>query len=236
MNTSGDDKTAASNWLVHQWIVAGIVSASARFIPIPFVDDAVRSQCRRFVVSRTLSSHQPAIPIDRLKPYYSDGEGCLQGCLGMALKAPIKLLLFPIRKIASVLTSIHSVPIEVLRLVLLGRTLDRYLSAGRLSGDPLQSAQMRRAFEGAFARMDFRVVRAGMADALSSVRGWKTAATGLAKKLAGRRSVESEELESPPEVEQGAQEIQVFLDRPDTLALFAEFDRRFDELMSAESR
>jgi hypothetical protein len=229
MNTPKPSDTF--DWLTHQWIVAGIVSASARFIPVPFVDDVVRDQCRKFVVSRTLASHESDVSLDRLKPYYFSSGGCLGGCTSMVVKAPLKLLLFPIRKIALVLTSVREVPMEVMRMVLLGRTLDRYLRDGKLAGDAQQSAKMRAAFEESFARMDWRVIKAAMADALSSVGNWKPSATESARQVAGRRKVASEGFETSKDVEAGAQKIQDILDRPETLRLFAEFDRRFDDLM-----
>ena len=90
-----------SSSLLHHWVVAGIVSASSRFIPIPFVDDVVRDQCRRYVVSRTLAAHETELTTKDLKPFYDGGGGCLGGCVGMVVRAPLKLLLFPIRKVVA---------------------------------------------------------------------------------------------------------------------------------------
>ena len=53
-------------WLTHQWVAAGIVSAASRFIPVPFVDDLVRSRCRRFAVSRTLAAYEQEAMLDDL--------------------------------------------------------------------------------------------------------------------------------------------------------------------------
>lgn len=39
------------------------------FIPIPFIDDIVRTQCRPFVVSRTLESAGRETPPTDLKPF-----------------------------------------------------------------------------------------------------------------------------------------------------------------------
>ena len=218
-----------SSSLLHHWIVAGIVSASARFIPIPFVDDAVRDQCRRYIVSRTLAAHETELTTEDLKPFYDSGSGCLAGCMGTLLKAPLKLLLFPIRKSIAIVTSVRGVPMEVTRTVLMGRTLDRYLSERNIIATPEDTAMMRAAFEASFKRMDFRMVRAAIGDALSGFSGWKNGAVESAKAVAGPKDAEQDGLDATEDVEAGASKVEEVMQRPDTLRLFAEFDQRFDE-------
>jgi hypothetical protein len=222
-----------SSPLVHQWIVAGLISASARFIPLPFVDDLVRVQCRRFVVSRTLSAHRATVTLEELKPYYNVGSGCLAGCAAVAVQVPLKLLFFPIRKLLAVVTSIRGVPLDVLQVVLLGRTLDRYLRDGKIphATEPTAAtaARLGAAFNEAFVRMDFHVVRAAVSDALASVSGWRAAATAEAKQLVKEPALTAEPIEPPPQVDTGAARVQEVLTRPETLELFAQFDRRVDE-------
>ena len=219
------DANDTSTWLTHQWVVAGIVSSASRFIPIPFVDELVRDQCRKFVVSRTLSAHGRDDPLTDLKPYYATNSGCVAGCLVTLAKAPIKLLLFPVRKIIALLTSVRGVPLEIMRMVLLGRTLDRQLRMNANSTTAQQAAQMRIAFDESFARMDFHVIRAAMADALSNVSGWKTA------EIVDSSDITDRQIESGPKVDASATQVQQVLDRPETLELFVEFDQRFDDAM-----
>ena len=221
--------------LVHQWTVAGLVASSARFIPIPFVDDLVREQCYRFVVSRTLAIQPDAGSMDDWKLYYTTGGGCISGCVAKLLRAPLKLLLFPIRKIVTVLTSVRGVPLEIMRTVLLGRTLHRLIVDRDRPPTAAEAAQMRRAFEEAFARMDFRIVRATMIDALRSVSGWKSAAIQMAKRIARTDQIDDEAIRTEPSVEDGATRVQNVLERPETLELFAAFDRRFDETLRLET-
>jgi hypothetical protein len=221
----------AGSWLVHQWVVAGIVSAAARFLPVPFVDDVVRNQCRRFVVSRTLAAHGRSESLDQLAPYYvAAGDGCLAGCLTSTVRATTKLVLFPVRKIVALVTSARGVPLEILRVVLLGRTLDRQLQKGEI--DAARAARLRVAFEQAFARLDLRVVRALTNDALSSVSGWRKAAVDSARRVLGSPDDPDVVQKAEPTVEAGAAEIQQALDRPEMLELFAEFDRRVDEALA----
>ncbi len=225
--------TIPSNpWLTHQWVAAAIVSAASRFIPIPFVDDLVRDRCHRFVVSRTLAAYQQSSLLDDLKPFYGNRRGWFSGMASKVAKAPIKLLVFPIRKALAIATSVRGVPLEVMRTVLLGRTLERYLKTERLSGDAEQAAKMQAAFDESFKRMDFRVVKAAIADALTSVDGWKSAAIKSAKQVVESEDASWEELDVESKGGFGTSEVQAALDRPETLQLFAEFDLRFDQAMS----
>lgn len=220
-----------NEWLTRQWIAAGLVSASVRFVLAPFVDNFVRDRCHKFAVSRTLVAHESEESLDRLNPYYFSSGGHLGGCSSMTIKAPMRLLLFPFRKSVLVMTSVRGAALEVMRTVLLGRTLDRYVRAGTLSGRPAEAARMTTALDDAFARMDLRVVKSSMADALSSVDNWKVAATETAKLIADRRQAMSERLATSTDIENGATKAQKAFDRPETLRLFAEFDRRFDDRM-----
>jgi len=220
---------------LHFWVVAGMVSGAARFLPVPFVDDIVRDQCRRLVVSRTLAAHGTNIQTKDLKSYYASDGGCLVGCVGLAAKVPLKLLLFPIRKVVAIVTSVRGVPLEIVRMVLLGRTLDRYLREKRLQTGEIPSVAMREAFDDSFSRMDFRMVRAAMNDALASVGGWKTAAMDFARKAANGRDTESEDWKTSAEVNDGARRIEAILERPEMLTLFADFDQRFDAAMRERS-
>lgn len=222
----------ADAWLVHQWVVAGIVSAASRFVPIPYVDDMVRGRCRQYVVARTLAAHGRSELLDDVEPLYDSnaGKGCLGGCLGTAMKAPVKLLLYPVRKIVALVTSVRGVPLEIMRVVLLGRTLDRQLRKGEVDTD--SAVKMRAAFDESFARMDFRVVKAAMNDALSSVSGWKQAAMESARQIIGQDDAPDVVADARAPVDDGARQVQQALDRPDVLELFAEFDQRFDEALA----
>jgi len=229
-HTSPSATTEPSAWLVNQWVIAGIVSAASRFIPIPFAEDIVRDRCRRFVVSRTLAAHhgRNVSPQD-IEPYFA-GEGAT-GYGKKALGAPFKLLLFPIRKVVRIVTSVRGVPLEVMRMVLLGRTLNRYLHKEGFSVEEQNALALRQAFDQAFKRMDFHLIRAAMTDALSSVSGLKSAAVSMARWTAVTKNADEQGFQTETPVQSGAKKVQAVLDRPETLQLFAEFDRRFDNLI-----
>lgn len=182
------------------------------------------------MVSQTLAAYGREDLLAELESQFVSQGGCLAGCLAMATKAPVKLLLFPLRKVISIVTSVRGVPLEIIRTVLLGRTLQRYLERDAL--DPTQAEKMRIAFDESFARMDMRVVRAAMADALASVDGWKASAMQTAKEAADRPQKRDPQLTVGAPVDSGASAVEEVLDRPDTLKLFAEFDQRFDRRLT----
>lgn len=213
---------------MHEWILAGLVSASARFIPVPFVDDLVRDRCRRFVVSRTLANHDTKQTMKSLEPLYAVNSGWLTGCVGVVVKAPLKLLLFPVRKLTSIITSVRGVPLEVMRMVLLGRTLDRCLRSGTFETATTSPAVVNAAFASAFAGMDLRVVRAAISDALAGVKGWKTSATASARIVARPGNASGKELDVPLQLNSSVGRVQEALERPSVLNLFSEFDHRLE--------
>lgn len=230
----GDDTSAVeqacqpSAWLINQWAMAGIVSAASRFIPVPYAEESVRYRCRRFVVSRTLASNNSSITADLLRPYY-DTDGFFNSWTATFIKAPFKVLLFPIRKTVRLVTAVRNVPLEIIQIVLLGRTLDRCLQMQSLRLDPTTAKRMHHAFDDAFSGMDFYVVRAALIDALKSVSGLKSAAVAMAARVSQKQQPNPETLDPGDKVQAGAANVQSVLDRPETMALFAEFDRRFDE-------
>jgi hypothetical protein len=222
----------ADSWLVHQWVVAGIVSAAGRFVPVPFVDDMVRSQCRKFVIKRTLAAHGRSELYLELEALYDDGgkKGVVAGSLRTMRRVATKLVLFPVRKLAAIATSARGVPLEIMRVVLIGRTLDRRLREGNFTA--ADAPRLRAAFEKAFAGMDLRVVRAAMKDALAGVSGLKSAAIKSARQVAGHPDDPEAVNQAEPTVQAGATQVQQALDRPEMLELFAEFDRRVDEALA----
>jgi len=228
-HSSSSTTPEPSAWLVNQWVIAGIVSAASRFIPIPFAEEIVRNRCRRYVVSQTLAAHGRNVTPQDIEPYFA-GEGAT-GYAKKALGAPFKLLLFPIRKVVRIVTSVRGVPLEVMRMVLLGRTLNRYLHKEGFAIEERNVRALRQSFDQAFKRMDFHLIRAAMADALSSVSGLKSAAVAMARWTAVTKNADEQGFQTEASVQSGAQKVQAVLDRPETLQLFAEFDRRFDNLI-----
>ena len=222
---SVDDGLSTS--LAYQSALAGLVSASGRFVPVPFVDDVIRQRCRKFVVSRALPSSQSDTQFDRLRPLYGDDHGWLAGCSGLLVRAPLKLLLFPIRKIIAITTSVRGVPLEVMRCVLLGRTVQRLAGSQTISRE--KAKYIRIAFDQTMRRMDFRALRAGLRDTLGGISRWKESSINIARRVAKSSQPMRDELDPDDPVQNGAREMTRVFQQPETLRLFDEFDRRFDE-------
>ena len=229
------DPGGASPWLVRQWVVAGAVSGSAILLPVPLVDDYVQAKCRRFVVKRTLESHGQGADLEKLEPYYGSPSGLFSGLTGLALKAPLKLALFPIRKPLRMIRSVRDLPLEIVRTVLLGRTLDRFLrdrtprvaEGERPALDVSLAFDLRRAFDRAFARMDFHVLKAATKDAFA------VSARMFASVLDARRRTSGDEglieaLQKDPKIEAEARKVEQEMAKPEMTRLFREFDARFD--------
>jgi len=233
MTESSPDNRAQIDWLQHQWVIAGVVASAARFVPIPFFDDAIRTQCRRFVVARTLAASGSSLSTASLKPLYGESGGLVATSLRAIARAPLKLILFPVRKIVLIATSIHGVPMEIMKTVLLGRTLRRQLASGTI--DPGRAKAMRLALEDAFARMDFHTLRAAITDSLRGARSWKASAIASARSLSRRPLASEEAMPADDQIELTATRVQKVLDRPETAKLFEEFDRRFDQAYAARS-
>jgi len=235
--------TALVPGVTSQWIIAGIVSASARFIPVPFLDEIVQNRCRRYAVKTAIESHPVDVKLSALAPYYSDSSGCLTGCLGMIIRLPLKLILFPFRKIILVVTSVRGVPLEIMRVYLLGRTLDRYLNDGSLGqaenslrvDDQAYATRMRSAFDQSFARMDMHVVLAAMKDATGGFTELSSAAVVGFKSVFDRNNKSARAFVAEPEVKAEASKIEESFARAEMVALFEKFDLRFDNAMQQDA-
>jgi hypothetical protein len=233
--------TPAKKRLTHEWTLCAIAAAVARFVPVPFIDDVIREQAARVAVSRTLRAHGHTFSSKRLSPLYSDEGGCIQGCLWFLLKLPLKLLLYPIRKIVSVVTAIHGVPTDLARVLLLARTTDRCLESGLLKdGDDqtlkLEALRVRTAFDVAFRSVNLQMFSAAIADALSQVKGLAAAAVRFARKAFGeRRDADATPLEAEPAIEEGARKVEEVLERPEIIAFLDDFDARFDAALAKPS-
>jgi hypothetical protein len=210
-------------------ILAGILYAAARLIPVPLVDDLTREQIVRWMVRGTLPA---GIPEDAARPLWS-GEGCLPGCLGRIAMLPITLLLFPFRKLLAVILGVRWMSRDLAEMLLLGRVLDHALAVGLLAeGRPsgelaAQSREIRTAFDVALRGTDTRLLSAILGAALGPIRGIVRGALGVLRRLRRSRS-EKPSLEDgdPPVLEESVGRIERVLIQPEVRAFVAEFDRR----------
>jgi hypothetical protein len=222
----------------HLVIICALLSAAARFVPVPFVDDLLRERIRQYLVSRLLRHGGRGYGSARVGPLWQDEGSCASGCLTLLWKIPIKILLFPIRKLIALVTAIKGFSRDLTVSLLFGRALERALARGLLaegSPEPLllrESAEVRRAFEQACQGVDKALVTSALANALRGIRGLPGAALRSARSLARSSDAPDPEAAAKPadreKVEQGAGAVEQALTRPDVARVLAEFDTRFD--------
>lgn len=210
-------------------ITAGILYAACRFVPVPLLDDLLREQIAAWMVRSTL----PSIPKAAIAPLWASEGGCLGGCLGSLLWLPIKLLLFPIRKVLSVVLGVRWVSRDLAEMLLLGRVLDHAVAVGLVheakhAGEQAQqSRELRKAFDVALQSTDTRFLSALIGTALGPIRGLVGAAMRTLRKLRRTRAEEPKpEGADKALIEGSVSRIEAMLGQPEVKRFLAEFDAR----------
>jgi hypothetical protein len=228
--------TEPSPVLVAQWAACGIAAAAARFVPVPMLDDLIRERAAQVAVSRTLRAHGRDYSSDRVEPLWEvrDPSRRLGRLFG---GAALKVLLFPIRKYRALFGAVHGVPVDMMRVLLLARTVDRRLDRGELADpDPEQLAAqartIRRAADDAMDGMDLRMLTAALSDGLSHGRGLSSAAASYARRWFTRPGTDPD-LRPGGEVSAGAQRVTAVLRRPEIAQLLDRFDAQVDSRLAA---
>jgi hypothetical protein len=229
--------TDPSPALVAQWAACGIAAAAARFVPVPMLDDVFREGAVQVAVSRTLQAHGRSYPSDRLEPLWAGHDA--RGGFGRRVRSlSATVLFFPIRKYHAIFGAVRGVPTDVMRVLLLARTVDRRLDRGELAADTdperltAQACDLRRAVDVAMDRMDLRMLTAALADGLSQSRGLSSAAVGYARRWFNRPGTEPD-LQPGGEVAESAQRISAVLRRPEIAQLLDRFDGQVDAALSS---
>ncbi|HMR73600.1 MAG TPA: hypothetical protein PKD61_00765 [Polyangiaceae bacterium] len=223
----------------HLMIVCAILAAAARFIPVPLLDDVVRERIRQIWVSRTLKSHGRSYSSKQVPALWQDPSGCAGGCLALWWKLPLKLLLFPIRKLIAIFSALSGLSKDVTEMVLFGRCTQRVLESGMLpeGGDQVVLAadarRIRSAFDVAFKQTDTSVLVATLRDVLQGVRGLSRAAVKGARAAFRAQAVAAHS--DGGVVDQGARDVQRALDSQALQSIFRDFDARFDTALAAST-
>ncbi len=222
----------------HLLIVCALLSAAARFVPVPLLDDVVRERVRQYLVSRLLRQSGRTFGSARVGPLWKDASGCASGCLALLWRIPVAIILFPIRKLIAIVTAVHGFAKDVADSLLFGGALARALERGLLaegSPEPLllsESTAVRDAYQAAVMGVDKALLTTALAGALGSVQGLRGAAVRAARSLV--RSVSPVAPEAPADaadrqvVEQGADAVEQTLEQPEIARVLADFDARFD--------
>jgi hypothetical protein len=221
--------------LVVEWALCGIAAGASRFIPVPFLDDVVKERATRLAVHRTLRAHGRTYDDKAVEELYEGVDTRRAAFARGARTVARKILLFPVRKYVAIFGSVRGVPNDVMRVVLLGRTVHRAIELGRLDGDgmPLQAdaVAVRRAYDDAIANQDLRLLRGAVADGLSHGRSLTRAAVAYAREQFGKDDAKPG-LKPGGEVEKGAREVEAALRRPDVVEELEKFDARVDAMLA----
>ncbi|MEZ4380767.1 MAG: hypothetical protein R3A79_05440 [Nannocystaceae bacterium] len=222
----------ANDTLRYEWVLAGLVAAAGRFVPLPFVHGILRSRAERWVVRRTAVAS--GLGHHDLDPLWGGDLGA--ALVRKLLRAPLRLLLFPVRRIAAILSSARGVPRDAVRPVLLGRAVSIAVDLGQLT--PAQAPEERRerarelreAFDRVYRNTDLHLLRAALADMMTRMPDLRVAVHARALELLGR--------ELPPETmdcdsEATIDEVTGTLGGGELDAFFAAFDRELGELLVA---
>lgn len=222
----------------HVRVVCAILASASTFVPVPFIDDFLREKILQFMVSRTLKDHGRSYSSSLVKPLYSESGGCLEGCLMFLVKLPIKLLLFPIRKIIAWLSAIKTISDDLSTMLLLGRALDRCLSRGMLAEQTElapEATRIRQAFDAASAGFDTTLLKRFLADALGQVPKLASSAARAARRIFRRGDPTDVEAELGGErdaVEEGAKKVEAVMADPQIVQLLERFDEAFDQRLA----
>lgn len=218
-------------FLLTQWAVCGIAAAAARFVPVPMLDDVVRERATQVAVLRTLRAHDRDYSSDLLEPLWGDRDQG-SGLRRRLKKVSMRLLLFPVRKYAAVFGAVRGVPTDVMRVVLLARTVDRKLGRGELTDParlPDEARALRVAVDEAIDGMDLRLLTAALADGLSQGRGLTTAAVAFTRRRFARDDADpTGDLDPDGPVAAGAERVTEVLRRPEIAQLLDRFDTQVD--------
>lgn len=227
-----------SSGLVREWTACALVRAAARFVPVPYLDDAVSERATRLAVTRTLRAHGRRYPSRAVEPLYAgDGGGFLRSLSSI----PRKVLLFPVRKYTKIAGAVTGVPNDITRVLLLGRATHRRLALGELAGDDRsalqhEAAQLRTAFDVVVDEMDLQLLRGAVADGLGEVKDLTGAVVEYARGRFGSSKGDDEAVPAPEgAVAEGAEKVEQALERPEIVRLLAEFDRRMDQQLAARA-
>lgn len=220
-------------WPPHLVTVSAILVAASRFVPVPLVDDLLAGQVRRFMVVRLLRDAGRTFDPGRVKPLWEDSSGC-GGCLMSLLTLPLKVILFPIRKIVALVGAVTGMSRDLTDTLLLARAVDRALRRGLMpeGAEPAtltaEATAVRAAYQTASKGTDLALLRSVVTDALQGARGLAGAALRAARRLVSRAPDDAPADTGSAEVERGARQVEDALQRPEVVKALQAFDARLD--------
>ncbi len=232
--------------LQRDWILLALVAAASRFVPVPLLDDVVKTQANRGAVKRALTEAGSEVNISYVSSLYDTGS-----IFGFLISLPLKVILYPLRKIVNVISAVHGVPTDLLETLLLGRSVYRVLKRGGFD-DPgdvkaikAEAKVVRGAFDQAFKGTNFKVVSSALGDALSSVKDLGGLVAELTAELLPTKgkvddgAVDDADLSSVVERDKREDElddVEEALNQAEVVKELSACDARFDEALARAAR
>ena len=153
---------------------ATAVVVSARFVPVPVVDNWVASFARRQIVQMLLRRHGRRCATGDLAAVYDDGS-----IWGLPWRMVKNVVMFPVKKLLRPLLPVllaRDLGLAVGRTIALAHVVDRQLRLGMFRDDDskkerrAQAQRLRAAFDASFKGIDQRALRQAVGSVMARVR------------------------------------------------------------------
>ena len=224
-------------------IRSSVLSGAASIVPVPFLDDLLLKKIRKGLVHRVLKDNGISTDPDTFRTYFAgESKGCLATAFGLIFSLIRKVLKKLLRTVFFVF-AVRASGVEMMQTYLIGRTLDRKIEEGLITGETSGEAlsrPMRAAFKEAMSGSDRRIFLQTMQQVWRTVASDRGAVRSLIRRLrTNENSGDSDEI-APGDLEPAEKEVleksrSVFersLENPDVQTFLHEFDRRFDASLS----
>lgn len=220
--------------IVRTRVTCALLYFAARQVPVPLLDDVLRTQVAAYMVKHSVKRAGLSVPSEQLAPLFEKDEHWAIGCLWWMFKLPLKLLLFPIRKITNLLFAVRHLGRDFAEILLLGEVIDRAVANGdlRAEGTATEEAQVarsrryRRAFDRALADTDTALLWGIVGVAIGPARGVLRAALRPLRYLWHGSGEEA--VAASPEMDAKAGAIERALLQPEVKKFLADFDARLE--------
>ena len=223
--------------IVRTRVTCALLYFAARQVPVPLLDDVLRTQVAAYMVKHSVRKAGLSVPSEQLAPLFEKDEHWAVGCLWWMFKLPLKLLLFPIRKVTNLLFAVRHLGKDFAEILLLGEVIDRAVVDGDLKaeGAATEEAQLarsrryRRAFDRALAETDTTLLWGLVGVAIGPVRGLLAAGARPLRYLWHGNGEEA--VGASPDMDAKASAIEKLLLQPEVQRFLADFDRRLERAL-----
>lgn len=223
--------------IVRTRVTCALLYFAARQVPVPLLDDVLRVQVAAYMVKHTVRKAGLSVPSEQLAPLFEKDEHWAVGCLWWMFKLPLKLLLFPIRKVTNLLFAVRHLGKDFAEILLLGEVIDRAVVDGDLKaegaateeGQLARSRRYRRAFDRALAETDTTLLWGLVGVAIGPVRGLLAAGARPLRYLWHGNGEEA--VGASPDMDAKASAIEKLLLQPEVQRFLADFDRRLERAL-----